>query len=1096
MTNSSNFIQFGAFASILLSASPVLAAEDFDLYYPPLYTSEIAYNDLTPSLTDKTDWGDVVTSGGAVSHIFRITNNGNKNLMIVGHSNTNNSNFVLTGLPQPTSPIPPGGSDFFSIAFDPSTLGLKTATITINTGAPSENPFIFAIRGNSIDFPEIEVDGRYDAESAWDNILNGDASPFSDNGTFFVDGVNVGSSATHTFRIRNTGNTPLTDFLSSAGAGFTVSGIAPSIPAGGSDTFSVTFTPTTFGVFEATVSISSNDVDEDPFFFSVRGTGLAPDLGVNGGTSFIYVIDSGDSTPRSTDGTDFGSRHINDGPVTNTFRLKNWGNVTLSSLNATITGAGKDHFSVTGVTSSLAPNATDTFTVSFDPFTVGIKPATVEIASNDPDEDPYTFAIQGVAAGNSEIEVSGSKTGASYSPIANGNIAPQGTGDRDFGNVPTGTQATRFFRISNPGTEPLTFSASDDSARFSIVGLASPIAPGGNDDFTIVYSPLTVGTDTARITITNNSPTDDPFFFDVTGTCIAPNLFIYGFSPFSGLIPANDTTPILTDGTDFGNVGEDLGAVAHSFELRNTGNHTLNVASITMEGTNSANFSISNVPSGGISPGGNAVFSLSFDPSAISLHQATVVVNTNDPSPSNYRFAVRGTGVASSPNILVRGSPSGQLSFIIPNGKTAIDTSDGTLFSPTTPGSPTDSFFTITNEGLEELTFTKSSSDPQFTFVGSQVNSLAPNTTHSFYIRFTPTQPGQQTSVITISNNDPDNNPYTFVVGGTGITPNIHLMGGAALAGIINNNSPTTNAGNGTAFGDVLTNSSSISRVFRIENSGNVNLAIISGSLSGSSNFTLTGLNLGSISPGGHEDFTITFDPPSIAGLKTASLSIKSDDPEDATFKVTFDATGVSTMNGPDVAVSGNSASINSGDTNPSSAGDTDFGSAPQGSAPVAVTYFITNQGDSNLLGLVFTSDHPDVSISGQPSSINPGGKLSFTVNFSPITLGQQIATISIASNDPNENPFTFAIQLQVDPPSTEPPAIIGFDITGTNGTTTIETMLGKNYTLKTSTTMAEGSWFIVPGTSVFSGTGGLHSFAFSIDFFSDLERFYRVEVD
>jgi len=1096
MTNSSNSILFAALASLLLCASSVLAAEDFDLYYPPLYTSQIAYNDLTPSLTDMTDWGDVVASGGPVSHSFRIKNNGNENLVIVSSLNSNTSNFTVTGLPLPTSAILPGNSHYFSIAFDPSTLGLKTATIQILTGAPSENPFIFAIRGTSVDFPEIELAGRYEPGSNWIEFLNGDSTPFSDDGTFFVDGVNVGSSATHTFRIRNTGNAPLTNFLGSATGAFSLSGLPVSIAAGGSNTFSVTFTPTTFGVFAGTISISSNDVDENPFYFSVRGTGLAPDLGINGGTSFINVINNGDSSPRAADGTDFGSRHIDDGPVTSTFRLKNWGNASLLNLDATITGEGKNHFSVTGVTSSLAANATDTFTVSFNPSTVGNKLATLEIASNDPDEDPYTFAVQGIAFGNSEIEVGGSKTGVSYAPIANGNSAPQGTGDRDFGNVPTGTQETRYFRVSNPGTEPLTLSASDDSARFSIVGLAGPIAPGGSDDFTIVYSPFTVGTNTARITITNNTPTDDPFFFDVTGTCIAPNLFIYGFSPFSGLIPSNDTTPVPTDGTDFGDVGVDLGAVAHSFELRNTGNYTLNVASITMEGTNSANFFVSNVPSGGINPGGNAVFSLSFDPSAIGLHQATVVVNTNDPSPSNYRFAVRGTGVASSPDILVRGSPSGQLNLIIPNGKTALDAADGTLFSAATPGSPTDSFFTITNGGLEELTFAKTSSNPQFTFVGAPVNSLAPDTTYSFYIRFTPTQPGQQTCVITIANNDPDDDPYTFEVGGTGITPDIQLKGGAAFAGIIDNNSLTTNAANGTAFGDVLRNSSSISRVFRIENSGNGNLAIISASLSGSSDFTLTGLSFGSISPGDHEDFTITFDPPSVAGLRTASMSIKSDDPEDTTFKVHFDATGVSTMNGPDVAVSGSSASINSGDTNPSSAGDTDFGSAPQGSAPVAVTYFISNPGDSNLLGLAFTSDHPDVSFSGQPSTISPGGKLSFTVNFSPNALGQQIATISIASNDPNENPFTFAVRLQVDRPATEPPAIIGFDIMGTNGSATIETMSGKNYTLKTSKTLAAGSWFIVPGTSVFSGTGGPHSFTFSIDPLFDLERFYRVEVD
>ena len=96
--------------------------------------------------------------------------------------------------------------------------------------------------------------------------------------------------------------------------------------------------------------------------------------------------------------------------------------LTISAVN--ITGADSADFSVTASPSaSVASTGSTTFTVTFDPTTEGTKTATVSIASNDPDENPYPFSISGDAFSQKNLIVS-NITGT-YSD-ANGTYTYQG----------------------------------------------------------------------------------------------------------------------------------------------------------------------------------------------------------------------------------------------------------------------------------------------------------------------------------------------------------------------------------------------------------------------------------------------------------------------------------------------------------------------------------------------------------------------------------------------------------------------------------------------------------------------------------------------
>ncbi|PIF60487.1 LamG-like jellyroll fold domain-containing protein [Flavobacterium sp. 11] len=107
------------------------------------------------------------------------------------------------------------------------------------------------------------------------------------------------------------------------------------------------------------------------------------------------IID-GDTTPSNTDWTNFGSMETSTGIITKTYTIQNTGNVNLTIGAITISGVNASDFTVTTSPSpSIAPSSSSTFSVSFNPSTLGVKNAAISIANNDSNENPYDFSIQG-----------------------------------------------------------------------------------------------------------------------------------------------------------------------------------------------------------------------------------------------------------------------------------------------------------------------------------------------------------------------------------------------------------------------------------------------------------------------------------------------------------------------------------------------------------------------------------------------------------------------------------------------------------------------------------------------------------------------------
>jgi hypothetical protein len=116
--------------------------------------SSIVNGDSTPSANDGTDFGVIKVIGLTSDRTFRIENLGDASLTLSGSplvsiSGAHASDFtVIAG---PDTPVVPGGYTTFTIRFDPSAEGLRTATISISNSDVDENPYTFSVQGTGGD---------------------------------------------------------------------------------------------------------------------------------------------------------------------------------------------------------------------------------------------------------------------------------------------------------------------------------------------------------------------------------------------------------------------------------------------------------------------------------------------------------------------------------------------------------------------------------------------------------------------------------------------------------------------------------------------------------------------------------------------------------------------------------------------------------------------------------------------------------------------------------------------------------------------------------------------------------------------------------
>lgn len=361
--------------------------------------------------------------------------------------------------------------------------------------------------------PEIVVE-----QPAGTNIADGGSASFGS--------VNVGSSGSLTFTIKNTGDADLTGIaVTKSGANqadFTVTTSPATSVTGpsGSTTFTVQFSPSASGTRNAAIQIASNDSDENPFNISLSGTGTAPE---------IVVEQPASSNIASGGSKSFGSVNVGSNSSL-TFTIKNTGNANLTGLTITKDGTNAGDFTVTtNPTAPVSgPTGSTTFTVQFAPSAMGNRSAALHIASNDSDESPFDINLTGTGlAPDIAVEV----------PLGTP-VTPTTPGGANLGSVTVNKVSSVTFNITNPGNTNLVLSnvslGSGTSPAITIKSniTSTTVAAGGSAQFTLQFSPTTTGTFTGSVSIPTNVTGKNPYVisFTGTGTAAVANTDDFGYS--------------------------------------------------------------------------------------------------------------------------------------------------------------------------------------------------------------------------------------------------------------------------------------------------------------------------------------------------------------------------------------------------------------------------------------------------------------------------------------------------------------------------------------------------------------------------------------
>ncbi len=174
----------------------------------------------------------------------------------------------------------------------------------------------------------------------------------------------------------------------------------------------------------------------------------APEINITGNG---ISIPDGNTSPGLADHTDFGGAAVGGGTVVRTFTIENTGiqplNLTGTSKVA-VTGANAGDFTVTQhPVSPVASDGTTTFQITFTPSAAWLHTATLTIANDDSDENPYNFAIQATGSG---VLVASYATGSEVPLTTSGLTATGSTVNFTLNYAPT--TGTELMVVRNTGT--------------------------------------------------------------------------------------------------------------------------------------------------------------------------------------------------------------------------------------------------------------------------------------------------------------------------------------------------------------------------------------------------------------------------------------------------------------------------------------------------------------------------------------------------------------------------------------------------------------------------------------------------------------------
>lgn len=376
------------------------------------------------------------------------------------------------------------------------------------------------------------------------------------------------------------------------------------------------------------------------------------------------------------DGTaavDFGSISLARS-ASRTFTIRNTGLAALTGLAASVTGANAGEFTTGGpVATRLEPGASTTCAVSFTTGVAGSRAATLHLASNDGDENPFDIELRGEATPFLFTDDGTSITITGSSPLATGAVDLPATlngkpvtriADAAFRDcrgltsvtIPPGVTSIGIWAFASSGLERVTVAASvttiGDYAFQTCKGLTSiefmgdapamgagALDPKNGNLLVVSYHNGATGF---------TSPTWLGFACDNVDT--VPEIAVE--QPAGTGLTAGIST------VDFGSTPAG-GSTSLTFTIRNSGQDALTGLAVTLNGTNGTpdnEYTASDLETTRLEVGETTAFTISFAPLSLGSRTAVVHLASNDADEnpfdinltgesSNFRFTDSGSAI-------------------------------------------------------------------------------------------------------------------------------------------------------------------------------------------------------------------------------------------------------------------------------------------------------------------------------------------------------------------------------------------------------------------------------------------------------------------
>ncbi len=379
------------------------------------------------------------------------------------------------------------------------------------------------------------------------------------------------------------------------------------------------------GSFEGTLTVDASG----RVSFIVQETAPAPEIDMKLGDTSV------------TDGEftqDYGTVSTTSDGLSQTFTILNNGNAPLTGISVSKSGDHVADFVVSAPGSTtVAAGGSTSFTVIFKPTVAGARQATIRVASNDADENPFDIDVMGAGVVlKPEIAVT----------TALGADLKDGDASLAFGSVNVGrTGSSQILIIKNLGNSPLTgiqvAKSGGEAADFVVTGPALNTLPAGaSTTVSVAFRPKAGGTRKAALQIRSNDANESPFDIALSGKGVVP-------APEIDIQQPVGTS--LTDGKGSKGMGSAVvGKTGRTltFTIRNRGNATLSGLEFSKAGSHPKDFVLEKPAKTTVADGSSLTFKVTFKPLAKGARSAEIRVSSNDANESPFNIVVKGEGLA------------------------------------------------------------------------------------------------------------------------------------------------------------------------------------------------------------------------------------------------------------------------------------------------------------------------------------------------------------------------------------------------------------------------------------------------------------------